>query len=133
MQRFSLDKVITIEQHTGALDEYGNKKAGWTLLARTRARVLYISGTDTTEAQQLILVNTFDFLIRYRPVYTGEMRILYNGYMYKVIQSEHLTRKGFMRLRAEKKRPLRNHDFKLLSGDQLITMANETFKLQNSD
>ena len=121
MQRFSLDKVITIEKNTGALDEYGNKKAEWTQVARTRARVLYITGTDTTEAQQLILVNTYDFLVRYRPDYTGELRILYDGYLYKVFQTEHLTRKGFMRLRAEKKRLLRDYDFALESGDQLIT------------
>ncbi len=134
MQRFTLDKSVRIEQNVGTLDEYGHKDtANWLTIADTRARVLYINGREFTQAEQLVDINTFDFIVRYRAIYlTAELRIIYAGYVYEVFQIEELNRKGFLRIRAQKKIRASLFDFLLESDEDFETEAEQIFQLEKS-
>lgn len=127
MQRFNLDKVITIEKNVGQLDEYGNKqKDQWDLLTVTRARVLYVVSNMGQNANQEVLIDTFDFLVRSRREYLeNEIRIIYGNYIYECLVPEELDR-SFMRIRAKKKAiSTLLASILLLDGDDLATMQEE--------
>ena len=133
MQRFTLDKSITIEKNVGQLNTYGHKATdNWELITNTRARVLYITGQNTTQAEQQIDINTFDFLVRYRKAYLeNEIRIVYANNIYEVFQIEDLDR-SFQRIRAKKKGIAVLINFLLESGDQFITENEENLKLEKA-
>lgn len=131
MQRYTLDKVITVEKNVGTLDAYGHKaKDQWTAIAsRTRARVLYITSRDATQAEQEVLTDTFDFIVRTRKEYKeNEIRIIYGNYVYECLVPEELNR-SFMRIRGKKKALLLFNTLLLLSGDDLVTESGDDFKL----
>lgn len=133
MQRYTLDKVITLEKNVGTLDSYGHKaKDQWDVIARTRARVLYITSRDATQAEQEVLTDTFDFIVRWRKEYLdNEIRILYGSYIYECLVPEELDR-SFMRIRAKKKGIVLFYNFLLESGDQLVTENDSVFQLEKA-
>lgn len=85
MESGLLNRRITIQQRTGARDEYGGISEEWEDVATCWARVVPLRGQELYRAQQVRAENSHNFYVRYRADITAAMRIMYRGEPYNIL------------------------------------------------
>lgn len=85
MESGLLNRRITIQQRTGARDEYGGISEDWENVATCWARVVPLRGQELYRAQQVRAGSSHYFYIRYREGITAAMRIIYRGEPYDIL------------------------------------------------
>ncbi len=75
---------ISIERKTSADDGYGGRTNTWTELARTRATIEPLSGSEQLVAMRLRNPITHRFRFRYRSGITGADRIAFRGRTFNI-------------------------------------------------
>ena len=96
-----LDRTVTIEGASDAIDANGTPIQTWTTLASVRAQLLEMSSTDYMRAQGASFEKVVIFRIRWLPGVTLENRVLYNGDRYLIKDIKELGRKVGLELRCE--------------------------------
>lgn len=80
-----LDRYITLQSVSTAVDAYGQPIETFSTLASVWARIDYKSEVEKFENEQLKAVSSIDFTIRYRTDITEMMRISYASNIYQII------------------------------------------------
>ena len=98
----SFRHLIELQRRTAARDGNGNDVSTWTTFCSLRAAVSDVSGREFYEAAAHQMENTGTFTLRWHDGLTGDMRILFKGAAYEVIQVNHLgyAKRDFMRIKA---------------------------------
>ena len=79
-----LNKIITIQSSTEALDAYGGTLKTWATFARAWAAVIPLRSRDLLAAQAALNETVVRFNIRYVAGVTAGMRILYDSKYYDI-------------------------------------------------
>lgn len=85
-----------------AQDSAGNDVNTWGVACRLRAAVKDVGGREFYEAAAHQLQNTVTFTLRWHAGLTGDMRLVFQGAVYEIMEINHLgyTRRDFMRIKA---------------------------------
>lgn len=97
-----LDRKIVIEGKTQAQNSYGEPVATWSTYHTAFAQVQKAGGKEGEEASRITATNMVRFKIRFFAGITEDMRVLYNGNYYDIIEIQELDREGLW-LKASRK------------------------------
>lgn len=103
MQLGDLDRRIRVEQCTFVADSWGQRVPVWSTLTDCWAMLAYDGGDEKFEADQKVAVRVTKFFVRYNPLYTELLRVLYDGQYYDIRSIENIDRKRFQVLRGLRK------------------------------
>ena len=80
----------------------GDAVDDWGVAGEAYAQVSDVSGREFYEAAAHQMENTVTFTLRWRGGLTGDMRLVFRGAVYEIIQINHLgyAKMDFMRIRA---------------------------------
>ena len=94
--------LIQLQKRTTTRDTRGNEQSSWTTVWTLRAAVSDVSGREFYEAAAHQMENTVTFTLRWRSGLTGDMRVVFAGAVYEIIQINHLgyTYRDFIRIKA---------------------------------
>lgn len=84
MRAGDLNRRITIQQPTGAKDNYKRVTTGWENYKTVWAAVEPLNGREYIQAQNTNSEITVRFRIRYLPGVTSAMRVLYGGRIFNL-------------------------------------------------
>lgn len=79
-----LNRQVTIERLSGAVDEIGQPGSEWEPLATVWAHVRHLSGLETIKAGAEAAVGKASIRIRYRTDITAAMRVVLGGTTYQI-------------------------------------------------
>ena len=83
--------LISLQKPVMKRDINGNDVvAGWITVGQTYAAVTDVSGREFYEAAAHQMENIVTFTLRWRDGLTGDMRLIFKGAPYEVIQINHL-------------------------------------------
>lgn len=86
LQAGSLNRIISIQQRSSAVDGFGQEGVTWTdVLTNVHAAVEPLSGTETVAAGAQIGEMMLQVVIRYRPNVVVNMRVLYEGRIFNIL------------------------------------------------
>lgn len=105
MRAGKLDRTITIERPTTALDLYGTPVTGWVLVATTRAQIINAATEEFIRGQGASTETSITFRIRWLDGVTVENRITYEGAAYDIKETKELGRKRGLDIRCERVGP----------------------------
>lgn len=94
--------AIQLQKRTTVKDERGNAISSWETVAQTFAAVRDVSGRDFFAAAAHQVENVVTFTLRWRSGLTSDMRIVFAGAPYEIIQINHLgyNKRDFMSIKA---------------------------------
>lgn len=98
----SFRHLIELQKRTTERDAYGNDIPTWTTVCELRASAKDVSGREFYEAAAHQMENTVTFTMRWHDGLTGDMRVVFKGAAYEILQINHLEYKNrdFMRIKA---------------------------------
>jgi len=85
LQAGSLNRVVTIQQRSMAVDTFGQQSETWTTLLTARASVEPMSGSELVAAGAQLDETMITVVVRYRPSITAAMRLTYQGAVYNIL------------------------------------------------
>lgn len=85
LQAGSLNRVVTIQQRSMAVDTFGQQSEAWTTVLTARASVEPLSGSELVAAGAQIGETMVNVTVRYRPSITAAMRLTYQGVVYNIL------------------------------------------------
>jgi len=89
-----LDRKITIEERTDSQNTLGEPVAVWSTYHQAFANVQKAGGSENTRTGSIVAENRVKFKIRFFDGITEDMRIVYNGNYYDILQIQELNREG---------------------------------------
>jgi SPP1 family predicted phage head-tail adaptor len=96
----NLNRRITIEQYTSALNAYGESLITWAPVTTVWAQLRQAKGTENVEAAQLTAVSDKIFWIRYRTGLNEKMRVLYDSQYYDIKEINEVGTREGLEIRA---------------------------------
>ena len=103
MQIGELDRRITIQESTATTDSYGEETLVWSTYRKVWAKLGYVSGNETFEADQKTAIRTEKFFVRYDSCITEKMRISWDSGYYDIRAIEQLGREKYLVLKCERR------------------------------
>jgi|DEB0MinimDraft_4_1074332.scaffolds.fasta_scaffold00561_8 SPP1 family predicted phage head-tail adaptor len=95
MESGRLRHVVTIEKKTESADTgYGEKSIVWAKFAKIRANLRPISGKELFISQQHHTESKMIADIRYMPGITNEMRLVYGGLHYNIVEVRNIDQRN---------------------------------------
>ena len=102
-----LDREITIQQYTAALDAFGDEELTYSTLIACWASADWPTAhsDEQEEAQQETATERIDFTIRYidAPTVEPKMRVVYDSKNYDILAVNKIGRQRFLLLKCETK------------------------------
>lgn len=99
----TLDRKIVIQNFTTAKNDFGEDEKTWAAYHTTFARIRQpATGSEKSESDRRTATNKKKFLIRYYTGITQDMRIVYGGQNYDILDIHEWGREG-LELTAEVK------------------------------
>ena len=80
-----LNETVTFKCPEVIKDDYGQEETTWKDYIKTRCKVYYKSGNRVTENNEIINTYNVEFTVRYYHNINEQMRILYNGKLYRIL------------------------------------------------
>lgn len=104
MRSGDLRHYIHIERPVeGTPDAYGRRQVGWEEFAAVHAKIADVSGREFFAAAAYQMEDVVTFSIRYLGALRKDMRIVYGGQAYEIMEINHLGYRGdFMNVKARK-------------------------------
>ena len=84
MRGGKLDRRITIQEKTEAIDAYGQRILTWSTHLTAWADFTQKDGVEKEDSKNRSTKRITNFKTRFHPTITREMRIIYNGEYYKI-------------------------------------------------
>lgn len=94
MNIHSLDRKIVIESQTDTQNALGEWSSSWATYHTCFAAVSRFGGAEKLEGGKTTATNKIRFKIRFFAGISEEMRVLYNGRYYDIIEIQELHREG---------------------------------------
>jgi SPP1 family predicted phage head-tail adaptor len=101
MRSGSLDRIITLQAVTTAVDDYGTPTEAWTDIAEVRAQLIQASTDERLRDYGESQVASVVFRIRWREGVSTAMRIWYGTQFYNIREVTEIGRRRALELRAE--------------------------------
>jgi SPP1 family predicted phage head-tail adaptor len=105
MRAGNLDRLVSIERCTVAVDAYGTAIDTWALFATMRAQVLQYSTDDRETAHGNSTDRSITFRMRWLDGLTLEHRVSYEGQPFKIKQIKEIGRRVGLDLICERVGP----------------------------
>ena len=98
----SFRHLISLQERIAERDAAGNERITWRTQRQIYAAAADVSGREFYEAAAHQMENVVTFTFRWQYGLTNDMRILFNGAPYQIVQINHLgyTARDFMRVKA---------------------------------
>lgn len=98
----SFRHLISLQERVVERDSAGNEQAVWRTQRQVYAAVTDVSGREFYDAAAHQMENVVTFTFRWQYGLTNDMRILFSGAPYQIVQINHLgyTARDFMRVKA---------------------------------
>lgn len=100
MRAGKLDKIIEVQRHIVAVDDYGTQTEGWTAVATVRAQVLQSSTEEFLRSFGTTSDIALIFRIRHIGGLTPTDRVLFDGKAYDLKEVKELGRRAGLDLRC---------------------------------
>jgi SPP1 family predicted phage head-tail adaptor len=97
-----LDRLVTVESKSEAVDAYGQPVLTWSTFIQVRANVVQKDGLEQTSDSNRSTKRMVNFRIRYKSTITNEMRILWESNYYKIEDIKELGRREGMLIMTTK-------------------------------
>jgi SPP1 family predicted phage head-tail adaptor len=79
-----LNRKIDVNQPNNISDGQGGSSVGWTLFKSTWAKLEPMKGAEKVRSDRLTTAQMTKVIMRYDPLVTDEMQIVYNGEEYQI-------------------------------------------------
>ncbi len=87
-----LDRRITIQVKSEAIDAYGQRALTWSTHVTLWANFFHKTGKEQEDSSNRSTMRQVEFRTRYNSTITNEMRILYNSEYYKIEDIKEIQR-----------------------------------------
>jgi SPP1 family predicted phage head-tail adaptor len=98
MRAGMLDRLITIQSKSEAVDAYGQAILTWSTFIQVRSNVVQKDGVEQTSDNNRSTKRMINFRVRYKSTITNEMRVLWENNYYKIEDIKELGRREGMLL-----------------------------------
>ena len=98
MRAGMLDRLITIQSKSEAVDAYGQPILTWSTFIQVRSNVVQKDGVEQTSDNNRSTKRMINFTVRYKSTITNEMRVLWENNYYKIEDIKELGRREGMLL-----------------------------------
>jgi SPP1 family predicted phage head-tail adaptor len=101
MRAGKMDRTVTIESLTDALDEFGNPIPAWTPLSTVRAQIVQASTDQFIRDYGASAETVIVFRIRWLDGVTADCRIQYNNNPHDIIELKEIGRRRGLEIRCK--------------------------------
>lgn len=92
---------IEIQNSVETVDKYGGRVKEWQTQIKTKADILFKSGTRINDVHELTPFYSLDFRIRHYHEVNEKMRVLFDGKKYRILAIPPVTEKQYKTLICE--------------------------------